>query len=194
MNEKPQSYSVNRDAWSNGQIESKLWLCRELEKIVTRRVTVFTLGGWYGLLSFLLLSRERMAINKIRNIDSDSIACEISDMINENWVIDAWKFKSFNFNANSIAFKQIYSEHANEMVIINTSCEHFRSDDWFTHIPSDTIVALQSNNLEHDDATPINNLESFIKKYPLKLIFSGEKEFKYPDKSFTRFMTIGLKW
>ena len=182
--------NFDKDVFSNGQVDSKLWLCRELENLnLTTNQTVYIYGGWHGLLGFLLLSRERMPINHIRSIDIDSNACEMADLINENYVFKGWKFKSIHANANSV-------EPLDASIVINTSCEHFDKMDWFNKIPNGTLVALQSNNLKHDHeiTAGVNSIEEMLYKYPLDtLLYSGSLDFKYPDKSFTRFMLIGIK-
>ena len=184
-------YSVNKDVWSNGQVDSKLWLCRELEKIkFDNDQTIYILGGWYGMAGFLLLSRENLPIKYIKSFDIDPM-CELyADMMNQNWVYKQWKFKAYTKDCNLLD----YSTKPN--IIINTSCEHFESMDWFNNIPDGTLVALQSNNLIHDDeyTNNINSIDDMIDQYPMtKLYYDGKLDFVYPDKSFSRFMIIGIK-
>lgn len=59
----------NKDSFSNGQIDSKLWMCRELEKLNWTSNLTHVYGGWYGVLSFLLLSRENFSVEKIESYD-----------------------------------------------------------------------------------------------------------------------------
>ena len=78
---------VESDAWSHGQIESKLWLCQEFEHhhayYLPKNIAIY--GGWYGLTAFLLLTRQHIQIQKIRSYDIDP-ACEpIADKINNAW-------------------------------------------------------------------------------------------------------------
>ena len=183
-------FEIHRDVFSNGQMDSKLWLCRELEKlglIDPQRICI--LGGWCGIAALLLLSREKLPIDHIRSYDIDPGCEPLADMINENWVFKEWKFKAFTQDANLINYND------NPNIVINTSCEHFDSMDWFDQIPSGTLVALQSNNLKHDeDTNSINNIDEMITKYPLsELLYQGKLNFTYSDKSFSRFMIIGIK-
>jgi len=177
---------VNKDAFSNGQIDSKLWLCDELERLGWSSDLTYIYAGWYGITSFLLLSRGKFQVNRIRSLDIDP-ACEaVADMINENWVFKEWKFKAFTQDCNN--YEGQYGD-----LVINTSTEHFDSMEWFSRLPQGTRVILQGNNMPHDDhVIHSNTLEDFINTYPLSSIaYKGEKEFVYPDWSFTRYMIIG---
>ena len=77
----------NKDSFSNGQIDSKLWMCREFENLDWVSNLTHIYGGWYGLNAFLLLSREKFKTNRIESFDIDPNCEPIADMINENWVI-----------------------------------------------------------------------------------------------------------
>jgi hypothetical protein len=188
-------FEIHRDVFSNGQIDSKLWLCRELEKLrLIEPQRIWILGGWCGIAALLLLSREKLPIDHIRSYDIDPGCEPLADMINENWVFKEWKFKAFTADANNLEY--IYrADYDKPSLVINTSCEHFDSMDWFNRIPSGTLVALQSNNLKHDeDTNAINNINQIIQNYPLSDIqYSGSLNFSYVDKSFSRFMIIGNK-
>lgn len=187
-----QTFPANKDAFSNGQIDSKLWLCRELEALnLPSKQKIWILGGWQGLAAFLLLSRDQFPVKHIRSFDVDPGCEAIADLINENWVYKEWTFKAFTKDANLLD----YNTNERPDIVINTSCEHFDSMDWFHKIPKGTLVALQSNNLQHDeDTNSVNNIAEMILKYQLTdLIYDGILEFKYPNMQFTRFMIIGIK-
>lgn len=179
---------INKDAFSSGQIGSKIWLCEELERLGWKSDLAYIYGGWYGLTAFLLLSRGKFQVNKIRSLDIDP-ACEpMADMINENWVWQDWKFKAFTQDCNN--FEGQYGD-----LVINTSTEHFESKQWFDRLPIGTKVILQGNNMPHyDHVIHSETLEDFVSEYPLSSIaFKGEKEFVYPNWSFKRYMVIGIK-
>jgi hypothetical protein len=179
--------NLNNDAFSSGQIGSKIWLCEELEKTDWDVNHVYLYGGWYAMTAFLLLSRGKFKMQKIRSIDIDP-ACEaVADMINENWVWQDWKFKALTGDCNT--FQTEFRG-----LIINTSTEHFESMEWFNNLSKGTKVVLQGNNMRHDEDTVIiDSLEEFKSRYPLsEYIYAGEKQFAYPDWSFNRYMTIGI--
>jgi hypothetical protein len=178
----------DKDAFSNGQIDSKLWLCRELEKLKWTSKLTHIYGGWYGVLAFLLLSREKFKVDRIENFDIDPECESIADMINENWVFKEWQFKAFTLDCSQ-------GVRGAPDLIINTSSEHFESMDWFNNIRPGTRVIIQGNDMPHDDhIVHSNTLDEFIAHYPLsELVYQGEKSFVYPEWQFTRYMAIGVK-
>lgn len=179
---------VNKDAFSSGQVGSKVWLCEELERTGWQSKLTYIYGGWYGITAFLLLSRGKFHVDKIRSLDVDPDCEAVADMINENWVWQDWKFKAFTQDCNN--FEGQYGD-----LVINTSTEHFDSMDWFDRLPKGTNVVLQGNNMPHDDHIVHSaTIEQFKENYPLSTYqYQGEKKFVYPDWSFTRFMIIGKK-
>lgn len=180
--------SLNQDAFSSGQVSSKLWLIQQLEDQFDSIDSIIIYGGWYAVTAFLILTRDNLKVNKIKSYDVDP-ACEpIADMINENYVWQNWKFKAYTADCNKMKY-----EPAD--LIINTSTEHFDSNTWFDNIPQGTLVALQGNNMIHDDHhSNFKSLSQFKKTYNLQnYLYVGEREFTYPDWSFTRYMTIGTK-
>jgi len=185
-------YKVDKDAWSSGQIGSKQWLCEKLEPIIATECNyspkIALLGGWYGMTAFLLLNRNNIDIKYIRSFDLDPTCEAIADMINENWVFDSWKFKAMTGDINSIDFSEFD-------IIINTSTEHIDGRDWFDKLHNDQIIAIQSNNMPHDDHIFVmETLKDFQNEFPLNNLYSGELKFKYPTWKFSRWMNIGKKF
>ena len=178
---------VNKDAFSSGQLSSKIWLCQELEKTRWTSNETAIYAGWQGILGFLILSRGKFKVHKIKSYDIDPTCQPVADMINENWVWRDWTFKAITADCNKIAVEAD--------LIINTSTEHFQTKEWFDNIPYGTRVILQGNNMPHyDHHVNSENLQQFINHYPLsKYRYSGQLDFEYPTWSFSRFMTIGQK-
>ena len=176
-----------KDAFSSGQVSSKLWLCKQLENtdLYSKETAIY--GGWYGVAAFLLLSRGKFNVEKIRSYDNDPACESVADMINENWVWQDWRFKAFTEDCNKI--------QTGADLIINTSTEHFSSQEWWDNILPGTAVALQGNNMQHDDhVNTTNTLVEFCNQFPLEQeLYRGELDFVYPDWSFTRYMLIGIK-
>jgi hypothetical protein len=185
-----QILSVDKDAFSSGQVGSKIWLCEELERRFDSIDSVWIYGGWYGVSAFLLQSRGNIRIGKIRSYDIDPQCEAIADMINENWVIDNWKFKAKTQDCNVLDL-----DWNGPDLIINTSTEHFESMVWWNNIPQGTVVALQGNNMPHEDHhVRSETLDDFTKQFPVSTtLYTGQKEFVYPDWKFTRYMLIGIK-
>lgn len=187
MNTNLNYYKLHKDAFSSGQIGSKIWLCEELEKAGVSSQETAIYGGWYGLLGFLLLSRGRFQVEIIRSYDIDPSCESIADMLNENWVYKGWKFKAFTEDCNTLI--------TGADLIINTSTEHFHSMNWWENISKGKIVVLQSNNMEHDDHYMCHkNLNDFSESFPMtELIYEGQLDFNYQTWGFSRFMKIGIK-
>ena len=184
--------NIEFDAWSSGQVGSKIWLCEELEKISIDLSNIWILGGWYGILSFLLLSRNN--INQIRSFDIDLNCEKIADNINKLWLIDNWKFKAVTKNINTLNYTSQEFGFVPK-IVINTSTEHIFGNEWFHNIPSGTLTIIQSTNQKHSDHYfCVNTVDELIERYKISsLLFAGTKEFTYPDSSFKRFMIIGNK-
>ena len=174
------------DAFSAGQIESKIWAAEELERIVahTQILRITILGGWYGLLHFILKARGKQMIEWCRSYDLDPSACSVANIINNTWEMKEWAFKSYPQDANTIPY-------LDTNCIINTATEHFSSNYWFDNIPSGMLCLLQGNDLIIEDHVQRpTNLEHFKQMFPLQTImFEGEKKFN----TYTRYMIIGYK-
>lgn len=177
---------LETDAFSAGQVESKIWAAEELERIAAHihilRITI--LGGWYGLLHFILKVRGRQMIEWCRSYDLDPMACSVANVINNTWEINEWEFKSYPQDANTIAYGETNC-------IINTATEHFTSNQWFNNINDGVLCVLQGNDLELEDHVQRpTSLEHFKQMFPLQVIlFEGEKKFN----EYTRYMIIGHK-
>ncbi len=188
---------LDKDAFSSGQIGSKIWLAEILEDCVldlnfqgllNQPLKIVTIGGWYGLINFILQTRNILNIDYIRSIDIDASACTNADLLNEHWVWQNWKFKALCRDANDF-------EYFDFDIIINSSVEHIPTKQWWDNIPENKLVLLQSNNMIHDDHVHNHhNLQEFSNDFTLtKTLFEGEKLFQYNDWSFTRFMKVGIK-
>jgi hypothetical protein len=179
---------LETDAFSSGQVESKIWAAEELERVATHTLKINILGGWYGLLHFILKIRQQVNIEWCRSYDLDPSACSVANAINNTWEMKEWAFKSYPQDANLIV-----DTTAN--CIINTSTEHFTSNDWFDFIPKGTLCLFQGNNLIIEDHVQRpENLEHFKTMFPLEtILFEGEKYFNFKENSYTRYMIIGNK-
>jgi hypothetical protein len=179
---------LNKDVFSSGQVGSKIWLCEQLEKTNWKSDMTWIYGGWHGMMGFLLLSRAQFPVDRIRSFDKDPICERVADTICENWVWKDWTFKAFTADCDELRPNDVD-------LIINTSTEHFETMDWWDNIPDGTRVAIQGNNMRHEEDTVIiNSLEEFKTAYPLThTVYQGQLDFKYPNWSFSRYMLIGVK-
>jgi hypothetical protein len=190
---------LNMDAWSDGQTESKLWLCRELERLHQEgRVkvdTIWVYGSWYGTLVYLLLARERLPITKVRCFDIDKNANKIANKILNRWFKQGLDLQILDQDCLELNQDHIHYRNAPPDLIINTSCEHLPGYQWWSNVPHGTCVVAQSTNMAHP--THINcpqNLEDFAGQLSSSEVFyRGEKYFEYPELNFTRLMVIAKK-
>ena len=208
--EKPE-YNLH-NAFTQGQLRSKLWLLKHLRDM--NLGTVFICAGWYGTLARAMFENERIHFDKIRSFDIDPKCAEVADMINKQWNIDDFKFKAStvdihnfewkgfhtpapsdgtigNFYYDTIADNKVVQMKDSPDTFINTSCEHIENfEDWFNLIPAGKLVALQSNDYfeiqEHINC--VGNLDEFHRQAPLSnIIYEGSLELE----KYTRYMIIG---
>lgn len=184
-----QHTEIALDAFSSGQMGSKIWLADELINHVdpTHYHSIWLYGGWYALTNNIL-SIKNFPIKHVTSFDIDPNVADIACKINKLW---HWhgKFTTITQDINTIQFTELPD------IIINTSVEHIESRDWFTNIPDGILVVLQSNNMAHDDhCVHHNSVSDLINDYPLsELLYSGGKRFDYDTWGFNRWMTIGIK-
>lgn len=187
--------NVNPDSFSSSQVLSKLWLAETLEGVLDKNhiqnpLRILILGGWYGTLHFIFQVRKKIKIEKTVSIDLDEEANEIAEKINSTWIWKNRKFDPIFGNANGFN----YSREDFDLVI-NTSVEHFDSDQWFENIPEGSIVVLQSNDMKHEEhCNNHDSLQDFSECYPLdEIYYKGVKLFEFSKMTFKRFMIIGKK-
>lgn len=180
---------MNFDAFSHGQVESKIWLCEQLEPFLPTNANIVNLGGWYNVLGLMLKVRNPKRNLKITNLDTDPDTKPVADRI-----CDAWQgtIRHQTLDANTAHIKE-YN------VVINCSAEHFKSAEWFDNIAPGALVCIQSSNV--DDAEypwlvhlPNPTQEHFLKRYPLaSTYYSSVMDFDYESWGYSRFMLIGQK-
>jgi len=191
------------DCFSRGQIESKLWLIKELKKCNIDLGIVFLCGGWYATLATMLFE-STINVDKIRSFDIDPSCRSIAETFNKPWVKDNWQFKSstkdiMDINYEFESYEVIRADGTTCLLddtpdtIINTSCEHIENfEEWYAMIPSGKLVILQSNNFfeveEHINCA--TDLDDFSKMASMEHVYyKGELELE----KYTRYMKIGYK-
>ena len=134
-------YRTLESFWK-GQINSKVWLIENLEKILKKHYSKHTIvihGGWNGVLASLLFN-SNIPVNQIISVDIDS-SCEVTaSTINKRQEIEG-RFTAVT--ADMCDYKY------DADIVINTSCEHITQEQyekWLTNVPKDSIIVLQSNN------------------------------------------------
>jgi hypothetical protein len=202
-----------RDAFSKGQVTSKVWLVETLQKLIHHRTVldnIVIIGGWYGHLTHYL--KDKVAFNNFYNIDPDVK----SGYIGKNYFnshlsfryipscttieqVDLDPVQGYNiplgeFDVDGDEYKFVIDDYdyVNPDLIINTSCEHMTTA-WFDNIPAGKMIALQTNNLVDISPDHINCIASIADlevKYPMtKVLFQGELDINVGK----RYMKIGIK-
>lgn len=191
------------DCFSRGQLQSKLWLVKELNRLDLDLGIVFLCAGWYATLATMLFE-SGIKIDRIRSFDIDDSCYSIAETFNKPWVKDEWRFKAttqdifdIDFNLHTYLVKRAdgstcdLTESPN--TIINTSCEHIENfDNWYAKIPQGKLVILQSNNYyeveEHVNCS--KDAEEFSLSTPMSnCLYLGELQLE----KYSRFMKIGYK-
>ncbi|SVC85279.1 uncharacterized protein METZ01_LOCUS338133, partial [marine metagenome] len=132
------------------QLEGKLWLGSEMEKLEIKPKKVALLAGWYAhYLTAILI--DNLGAEFIMNFEIDEDAHYVSFKFNRRYK-DAGKYKSMRKN---VMFQKLMTDAALENkedpydVVVNTSCEHmypmwkFREINFYLE---DSLYVLQSTN------------------------------------------------
>jgi len=187
----PNKYIMNFDSFSHGQIISKLWLCEQLEPMLSKNSTVFILGSWYNILGSMLLTRNANLYQSILGIDIDPNVIHVADKLNETWIIEK-KLTNITADANTYNLQ-------GPNVIINCSPEHMDQTTWFDNLPTNTLICIQSISIVDDKEPwlikqPTPTYADFCMKYKLdKVHYSGIKSIQYTNWGYERYMLIGEK-
>lgn len=173
------------DALGDSQIKSKLSLVEELSYRISRDDEIIILGGWVGLLPYLM-NKKNISCSKVINIEIDQMALVAADALNAH---DSFSYDRIYTDVTQLDYGQWASP-----VVINTSCEHFISyQSWLPLIPDGTLCFFQSNNMfkveEHLNCH--EKLQDFIEAVRLSRIVKTE-EIDIGD-GWKRFMVIGYK-
>ena len=183
---------MNYDAFSHGQVKSKLWLCEELEKHIPSKSNVKILGSWYNVLAFMLLTRNPNNYQCIEGIDINPEVQPIANKLCNYWEIEGNTVKNTLGDANNV-------DYTNVQVVINCSPEHMKNTAWYENIPNGTLVCIQSISIT-DPAypwlitTPHHGLDDMKTKYPMDHIkYDGQIRIQYDAWGYDRYMLIGIK-
>jgi hypothetical protein len=197
------------DAFSRGQVQSKIWMTKELRKINIFFDNILVIGSWYGQIVFYFDDiLDDIGYKKIRLLDIDKTACQVSDTFFNYDKLAEYSVKSVVSDINETVLHKngyelpienfktgaTFTEKFLPNLVINSSSEHM-TEDWFNRIrhksmDSPPIVAIQSNNLfdipEHVNC--VHSIDHMKKKFPMKeILFEGELQLS----GYKRVMLIG---
>ena len=176
-------------AFNHKQIGSKLWLRDVLfETLGGEHPHIWVLGGWYGVLSAILLDDPRFSIGRITSIDLDPGCGSVAELLNRDSVAEG-RFVARTVDMNALDYHATGEEAPS--LIVNTSCEHLPDvQGWLSLLPKGQHVLLQSNDYfsEPTHLSSVENLAAFEAQAGLSHVaFHGAR----PTKNYTRFMLIG---
>ena len=182
--------NFDTDAFAHGPIESKIWLCNELARTGLDSVdNIYVLGAWSGTMPFLLHATQPVKYSRMILVDVNEdylaqarVICNAIDTNGQLIVL--------NRDANAIDY-----DPGQRNLIVNTSVDNIEGMSWWNRIPTGTVVALQGRTGGHRDCvTDYQTLAEFSRAYPmLGPTIIKERQFVYPDHTYTRFMKIGMR-
>lgn len=184
------------DAFSLGQLCSKIWLLETLREQQVEVNKVAVLGAWICTIAEPLCDLFP-SISRIYGIDCDSTSVELSDLFNNLLVQQDWRYKGVVADVDLLFMNNLIMDISGTLVedkpdtVINTSCEHM-STEWFDTVDADQLVIIQSNNNAEftGHINTCKDLDDFCSKYQLsKLLYAGEMNLPV----YTRYMAIGYK-
>tara|TARA_B100000795_G_scaffold248829_1_gene215913 strand:- start:82 stop:768 length:687 start_codon:yes stop_codon:yes gene_type:complete len=190
--DKELNYQYKRlmDACTTAQLESKLWLVDEVEKLDIPLKQVGLLGGWYANYIVQLLV-DRLAVKKVHNFEMDRDAKNISYKFNK-------RFKErgiYQCYVKNIMFSNFEPNLYD--CFINTSCEHMYPMHGFHKLNENTInnplFVLQSTDERYydDHINPVWDAEELAEQGKIKkVLYSGTRRL---NSGMNRFMVIGYK-
>lgn len=188
---------VPRDAFSHGQIKSKLWLSESFSRWAVQHLDIgakFELnwyGSWVGIGPFLLLTGTGIQFKAINLFDLNAESLEASRLI-----LDFWRCESIELTTQLLDVNNHVPLASTHQIFINSACEHMDNQAWLQNLPAGSIVLLQSTDMHHPEHVNCSRtLKDFVIKQNglIDVLESDEIHFDYPDKKFSRFMLFGNK-
>jgi len=165
---------------------SKFWRMRELAQIQPHVSTMYVLGSWYGNLALYLNRYPQVRVDHIVNVETDRERLSTGERMLDQ--AGAHNVEHMLTDANDLDYRQLDTEGA----VVNTSLTEMPDTDWFKHIPSGTLVALQAR--DHNPDKQFRNAQDIERKFPLsQVLYSGSLDLEDPETAYTRFMVIGRK-
>ena len=187
------------ESFYHGLVLSKLWLCEELEKILDiegiKKPTVYVLGGWHNLMSFMMITRNPHRYQEFHSYDKDNESTTIANQICDTWKIEEPRVYNHTKNVSLLDFS-----NSKNTIFINCSVDQFEDTKWFSTIPIGSIVCMQTTDIIDDNPKwEINqktkDINEFSDRYNLNtILYSGSKNIKYGHELYyNRLMLIGYK-
>lgn len=197
--------SIDTDAFSHGQIKSKIWLMHYFNECTKKHLSsshsepfdIHWYGSWVGVGPFLMLLKSAFKIRSIDLYDLNSEDLQTSMRLLEYWHIEhGIDFRTHAGDINHITYEVTKDTPLKNQIIINTSCEHVIETDWLIKLPNAAHVFFQSTDMELPEHVNCpKSLEDFKEKYSpyINILDTNVLNVKYTNKSFNRYMLFGQK-
>ena len=179
------------DSMNRSQLESKLWVVRELSELMLFPKSVVILGGWYANFMAPLLFQH--GVSYITNFDLDPDVKRISYKFNKSHKDD----ETYKCYLTNVMFEPVFNikYKSKPDMVINTSCEHMFPMTRFKKLnrgfSNDVIYVLQSTNEDkyEDHINCVSGPEELAEQAEfVDIMYSGTKRL---DNGMDRFMVIG---
>jgi len=177
------------DSSTTSQLQGKLWLVNELQKLDLKFSNVCIIGGWFAQFITPLMF-DNFDINFIHNWDIDQDAKQISYKFNRRY-----KHQKRYVAITSNLLEKSWSKFrkSNYDLIINTSCEHMYPMKKMRELNPglNAWFVLQSTNEDKfdDHINCVNSTKELAEQGQLKqVLYEGQITL---DNGMTRFMVIG---
>ena len=170
---------------TTSQLQGKLWLINELQKLDLKFTKVCLVGGWFAQLITPLLF-DNFKVDIIHNYDIDEDAQLISYKFNRRYK-EGDRYRAIRKNLLIHPLKKEYD------LVINTSCEHMYPMKKIRELNPDlkSWFVLQSTNEDKfdDHINCVNSTKELAEQGGLKqVLYEGQITL---DNGMTRFMVIG---
>ena len=174
-------------AFNHKQVASKVWLRDTLAATATAPLgRVLICGGWYAILSALLLDDRRLGVTHAVSLDLDTGCLPVAMALNRRHA-EAGRFSAVTEDMYAFDYRTALPFDW----VVNTSCEHIGDlRAWLDRLPPAQSVVLQSNDYrrEPDHIACVDDLEAFKAQARLSAVhWQGELR----QRNYTRFMLIG---
>ena len=183
--QRPWQFKRLTSSSTTSQLQGKLWLINELQKLDLKFTKVCLVGGWFAQLITPLLF-DNFKVDIIHNYDIDEDAQLISYKFNRRYK-EVGKYKAIRTNTLIHPLKEEYD------LVINTSCEHMYPMKKFRELNPELkswFVLQSTNETKFDDhINCVNSTKELAEQGELKqILYEGQLTL---DNGMTRFMVIG---
>ena len=184
--QRPWQFKRLTNSSTTSQLQGKLWLINELQKLDLKFTKVCLIGGWFAQFITPLIF-DNFKVDIIHNYDIDEDAQKISYKFNRRYKEEG-KYRAIRTNTLIDPLKEEYD------LIINTSCEHMYPMKKFRELNPNlkSWFVLQSTNEDKfdDHINCVNNTKELVEQGKLKqVLYEGQLTL---DNGMTRFMVIGI--